>query len=149
MFGNKKKDEKSTFGNLIEGLPVPQNTELNIKLTPDAISLIGNGQDFEINISKIQLVDVKSDVEMEKIIKQSAPGMVIGAATFGIVGAMIGGKVKTKEKRVVSHFLIINYNSDELKSIVLNVTEDWHNAAQLVDYFKKLKPNVTPIKVEL
>ncbi len=151
MFGKKKNEtnEKVTFGNLVEGLSVPQNTKLNLKLTPDLFSLTGNNQEFEINFSKLQLIDIKSDVEMEKIISQSTPGMVIGAATFGIVGAMIGGKVKTKEKRVVSHFLIINYNSDELKSIVLNVTEDWYNAAQLVDYFRKLKPNVTPIKVEL
>lgn len=149
MFGKKKKDEKSTFGNLIEGLPIPQNTELSIKLTPDAVSIIGSGQQFEIDFSKLQLVDVKSDVEMEKIIKQSAPGMIIGAVAFGLLGAMVGGRVQTKEKRVVSHFLIISYQSDELKSIVIEVTKDWYNAAGLVDYFRKLKPNTTPKKVEL
>jgi hypothetical protein len=148
MFGNK--NEKVTFGNLIEGLPVPQNTSLNIKLTPNGLSIIGNGQEFEIEVSKLTLLDVKSDVEMEKIVQQSAPGMIIGAVTFGLIGAMVGGRVKTKEKRVVSHFLIINYQSDESKTIVIEVTKDWFNAAGLVDYFRKLNPSCVKLnKVSL
>jgi hypothetical protein len=140
MFGKKAKNEAVALGNLVEGLPVPQNSDLSIKLTPDAMTIVGCGQEFEINFSKLTLVDLKSDVEMEKIIKQSAPGMIIGAVAFGVIGAMIGGRVKTKEKRTVNHFLLISYLSDELKTIVIDVTKDWYNAAQLVDYFRKLNP---------
>jgi hypothetical protein len=150
MFGKKIKNEIIALGNLVEGLPIPQNSDLSIKLTPNALTIIGCGQEFEINFSKLTLVDIKSDVEMEKIIKQSVPGMIIGAATFGIIGAMIGGRVKTKEKRVVNHFLLVSYQSDELKSIVIDVTKDWYNAAQMVDYFRKLNPSPTKLnKVSL
>lgn len=140
MFGKKVKNEMVTLGNLVEGVPVPQNSDLSIKLTPGAVTITGSGQEFEIDSSKLTLVDLKSDVEMEKIIQQSAPGMIIGAVTFGVIGAMIGGRVKTKEKRTVNHFLLISYLSDELKTIVIDVTKDWYNAAQLVDYFRKLNP---------
>ena len=99
MFGKKNKNQKVSLGNLVEGLPIPQNTDLTIKLTPSELSMVGNGQEFEINFSKLMMIDIKSDVEMEKIIQQSAPGMVIGAVTFGVIGAMIGGRVKTKEKK--------------------------------------------------
>lgn len=149
MFGKKKADEKTALGNLVEGLPLPSKTDVIIKLTPDAMSINGNGQEFEISFSKLMLVDIKTDVEMEKIVQQSAPGMIIGAATFGLLGAMVGGRVKTKEKRVVSHFLIINYQSDELKTVVIETTKDWYNGAALVDFFRKMKPDSKPIKVEL
>lgn len=140
MFGKKVKNEMVTLGNLVEGVPVPQNSDLSIKLTPGVLTITGSGQEFEIDVSKLTLIDLKSDVEMEKIIQQSAPGMIIGAVTFGVIGAMIGGRVKTKEKRTVNHFLLISYLSDELKTIVIDVTKDWYNAAQLVDYFRKLNP---------
>ena len=145
MFGKKVKNEMLALGNLVEGLPVPQNSDLSIKLTPDTMTIVGCGQEFEINFSKLTLVDLKSDVEMEKIIKQSAPGMIIGAVAFGVIGAMIGGRVQTKEKRVVNHFLLVSYQSDELKTIVIDATKDWYNAAQMVDYFRKLNP--TPAKL--
>lgn len=149
MFGRKNKKEKAALGNLVEGLPIQQGTDLHIKMSPDALSIVGNGQEFEINFEKLSLMDFKSDEEMEKIIQQSLPGMVIGAATFGVIGAMVGGRVKTKEKRTVNHFLIINYQSSELKTIIIDVTKDWYNAAGLVDYFRKLKPQTEPIKVSL
>lgn len=149
MFGKKNKNQKVSLGNLVEGLPIPQNTDLTIKLTPSELSMVGNGQEFEVNFLKLMMIDVKFDVEMEKIIQQSAPGMVIGAVTFGVIGAMIGGRVKTKEKRVVNHFLIVNYQTDELKTIVIDVTKDWHNAAQLVDYFRKLNPSYLQSNVKI
>ncbi len=150
MFGKKVKNEMLALGDLVEGLPIPQSSDVSIKLTPGALTITGNGQEFEIDASKLTLVDLKSDVEMEKIIQQSAPGMIIGAVTFGVIGAMIGGRVKTKEKRTVNHFLIINYQSDELKTIVIDATKDWYNAAALVDYFRKLNPtyaNVTKVSL--
>ncbi len=140
MFGKKVRNEMLALSDLVEGLPIPQSSDVSIKLTPDVLSINGSGQEFEINFSKLTLVDIKSDVEMEKIIKQSVPGMIIGAATFGIIGAMIGGRVKTKEKRVVNHFLLVSYQSDDLKTIVIDATKDWYNAAQMVDYFRKLNP---------
>lgn len=150
MFGKKVKNEMLALGDLVEGLPIPQSSDVSIKLTPGALTITGNGQEFEINFSKLMMIDIKSDVEMEKIIQQSAPGMVIGAVTFGVIGAMIGGRVKTKEKRVVNHFLIVSYQSDEMKTIVIDATKDWYNAAALVDYFRKLNPtyaNVTKVSL--
>lgn len=150
MFGKKVRNEMLALGDLVEGLPIPQSSDVSIKMTPGALTITGSGQEFEIDASKLTLVDLKSDVEMEKIIQQSAPGMIIGAVTFGVIGAMIGGRVKTKEKRTVNHFLIINYQSDELKTIVIDATKDWYNAAALVDYFRKLNPtyaNVTKVSL--
>nr|WP_308742065.1 hypothetical protein [uncultured Anaerocolumna sp.] len=148
MFG-KKKAEKVVLGNLIEGLPIPQNAEMTVRLTPDGVSITvpGTQQTFEINISKLLSIQYFNETELEKVISQSAPGMVIGAVAFGVLGAMVGGRVKTKEERIVRHFIIINYDD---KQIIVETTKDWYNGAALVDYFKKLKPSsVQPTVVEL
>ena len=76
---------------------------------------------------------------MEKVISQSAPGMIIGAAAFGLIGAMIGGRVKTRDIKTTTHFVVINYNSDGDKQIVIK-TNDSLGAMKISDYFKELKP---------
>lgn len=150
MFGRKKVTQKVIGANLVEGLPVSEGSDLVVRLTSENVTLIvaATKQEFDIDMSKISLIDYKNEVEMEKIIQQSLPGMVIGAATFGVIGAMVGGRVKTKEKRNVTHFVIINYFSEVEKTIVLR-TNDFHGAGQLVDMFRKLKPQSQPINVSL
>lgn len=150
MFKRKKNNGKVIGATLVEGLPVKEDSDLVVKLTDEGLNLIvvSPKQEFEINISKLTLIDTKDEVEMQQIIKQSAPGMIIGAATFGLLGAMVGGRVKTEEKKLVTHFIIINYHSEEDKTIVLK-TNDGNGAIQLVDYFKNLKPQAVPLKTVL
>lgn len=140
LFG-KKKEEKTVLGNLVDGLPVQEGTDLLVKLTPTGTSLIipSTKQTFEVSFDKLDSFQYYNQTEMEKVISQSAPGMVIGAAAFGILGAMVGGRVKTKEQRTVHHFVVINYTSDGQKQIIIK-TNDFFGAGQIVDYFKKLKP---------
>ena len=150
MFGKKKVNGKVIGATLVEGLPISEGSDLVVKLTDEGLTLIvaSTKQEFEIDISKLTLIDNKNEVEMQQIVKQSAPGMIIGAATFGLLGAMVGGRVKTEEKKIVTHFVIINYNSSEDKTIVLK-TNDGIGAGQLVDLFRKFKPQSTPLKVVL
>ncbi|MBS5822449.1 MAG: hypothetical protein KID00_01080 [Clostridium argentinense] len=150
MFRKKKRNGKVIGATHVEGLPIHEEANLIVKLTDNALTLIvaATKQEFEINISKLTLIDCKNEVEMQQIVKQSAPGMIIGAATFGLLGAMVGGRVKTKEKKIITHFIIINYYSDEDKTIVLK-TNDEIGAGQLVDFFKQLKPQTVPLKTLL
>lgn len=150
MFGKKKMNGKVIGATHVEGLPIQEDADLIVKLTDEGLTLIvaATKQEFGIDMSKLTLVDYKNEVEMQQIIKQSAPGMIIGAATFGVLGAMVGGRVQTKEKKIVTHFVIINYHSSEDKTIVLK-TNDGIGAGQLVDLFRKFKPQSTPLKVVL
>jgi len=147
MFG-KKQDGKICLTTLVDGLPLNQDTNLIMKLTADKLLFIVSTtkQEFEIDFSKLTAVEYKTETEMNNIISQSAPGMIIGAAAFGILGAMIGGRVKTKQVKTVSHFLIINYQSGEEKQIVLQ-TNDGNSAKQISEYFRQLKP--LPDKISL
>ena len=150
MFGKKKLNGKVIGATLVEGLPLSEGSDLVVKLTDEGLTLIeaATKQEFELPMSKLTLVDYKNEVEMKQIISQSAPGMIIGAATFGLLGAMVGGRIKTKEKKIFTHFVIINYHSDEDKTIVMR-TNDGTGAGQLVDFFRKIKPQTIPLKTVL
>ena len=68
--------------------------------------------------------------------------MIIGGAAFGILGAMVGGRTKTKDKLIQHSILVIDYQSDGKKQIILDVTENMALLAteQLIKRFKELKP---------
>lgn len=145
MFGKKK--ENVSVGNLIDGLPIPQNTVVLSKLLPDKLemkALIGTKKEdwkiFELPFEKIDSMQIVNEKEIQKIVSQSAPGMIIGAAAFGILGAMVGGRVKTKEKVKISTLLLIDYTSEEKKQILLNVTSSVNESSKLVKEFKEIKP---------
>ncbi len=78
--------------------------------------------------------------QIKQIIEQSTPGMILGAATFGLLGAMVGGRVKTKDKITIKTLLVIDCQSDTQKQIVLDVTNNKKDSERLTKHFKELKP---------
>ena len=70
-------------------------------------------------------------------LKSSFAGGVIGAATFGVAGAVIGSRPKEKEKRNVTFYLLVDYSG---KQIVIS-SQDGFALGGVVDLFKKFKPN--------
>lgn len=148
MFGRKKnKEEVKVNVDLVEGLPLHENTTLNLTLNAQSLVITDHSKnEFTLPFDKITSIEYKNEVEMEKLIQQSAPGMIIGAATFGLLGALVGGRTKTKNKKSINHFILINYYSDEPKTIV-TTTNDTNNV-KIVDFFRKLKPQ-QPLVTEL
>lgn len=148
MFGRKKtKDEVIVNVELVEGLPLHENTTVNLTLNTQSLVITDHSKnEFTLPFDKITSIEYKNEVEMEKLIQQSAPGMIIGAATFGLLGALVGGRTKTKNKKSINHFILINYYSDEPKTIV-TTTNDTNNV-KIVDFFRKLKPQ-QPLVTEL
>ena len=150
MFG-KKKTSRSMCGTLITGLPVPEGTFVQVVLTPEGLALnavlqVGGKsveQKYSLNLAQIKNIYVLSEAEVQQIITQSAPGMILGAAAFGIIGAMIGGRVKTKEKTITTNFLILDYFSGEEKQITLYCTKEIPaNQAAFLKFFRVLKPEI-------
>ena len=148
MFG-KKKVTRSVGGTHIAGLPVPDGTFVQAVLAPEGLTLtavlqgIGKPveQKFSLELDKVKNIRILNETEVKRIIEQSAPGMLLGAAAFGVVGAMIGGRVKTKEKAVIKNLLILDYVSGEEKQIVLDCTKDAPaNQAAFMKHFQELKP---------
>lgn len=150
MFGKKK--EKQAFINLVSGLPLQANVAVSIKLTSNGLEFLEpvSKQAFTIAFEKITNMKSYTETEIEKIVEQSAPGMIIGAAAFGLLGAMIGGRVRTKEKKILRYFLVIDYISDEPKQIVFDSSKDYFNTRAILDEFQSLRQsNDLALPIEL
>lgn len=159
MFG-KKKITRSVGGAHVTGLPVPESTFVQVILAPEELTLTavlqGAGkpveQKFTLGMDKVKNIRILNEAEVKQIIEQSAPGMLLGAAAFGIVGAMIGGRVKTKEQTVIKNLLVLDYVSGEEKQIVLDCTKDAPaNQSAFLKHFHDLKPEAAqaPASIQL
>ncbi len=153
MFGMKKKElnEANMLGWLVDGLPLQENTDLMLKLTTEDLTitkLLKDKQEFVINLEKITSINFYTNTEIQKIISQSTPGMILGAATFGIVGAMIGGKVTIKDKKVETYFVVIDYSSNGDKQITIRTNHE-PSGIKFAEYFKTLKPSTVQSRIEL
>lgn len=141
------KPAAQTVGILIDGLPIPVSVPVTVFLYENHIDLeaitgtTSPNQRFSLDIDKIQRVSLLNESQVQQIVKQSAPGMIIGAAAFGILGAMVGGRVKTKQTMVINSLLLIDYISDsESKQILLNVSNDVFQATSFVNKINKMNP---------
>lgn len=137
----------TSVGKLIDGLPVPQNTAIITNLLTEKLemrALIGRNRadwkTYELSFDKIENICLMNEQEIKQIITQSAPGIILGAATFGILGAMLGGRTKTKEKIKINTLLVIDYFSGEKKQIILDVTDNLKDSTRMVNKFKEIKP---------
>ena len=147
MFRKKKEKEFAAVGSMIDGLPVPALTTVIAKLQPDGFSLKGltgtqreNWPEYNLSLNKVQNVQLMNERQIQQVIQQSAPGMILGAAAFGVLGAIVGGRIKTKEKVKITTLLIIDYESNGPKQIVLNVSDNLKDSEQVVNLFHSMKP---------
>ena len=149
MFRKKKEKEFAAVGSMIDGLPVPALTTVIAKLQPDGFSLKGltgtqreNWPEYNLSLNKVQNVQLMNERQIQQVIQQSAPGMILGAAAFGVLGAIVGGRVK------ITTLLIIDYESNGPKQIVLNVSDNLKDSEQVVNLFHSMKP-VSNAPIEL
>lgn len=139
-----------TIGKSVDGLPVPAGVIVTITLFGDKIDFITQSGGFQpqkshynLDLEKIQKVTLLDSQQIKQIVTQSAPGMIIGAAAFGILGAMVGGRVKTKEKTKISTLLLVDYISDgENKQILIDVSDNFISASTFLSKFNKVKPQL-------
>lgn len=148
MFGKPK--DFSAVGTLVAGLPVPSNTMITVRLNSEKFyiqALVGRKKEdwptYELTIEKVKNVQLMNQTEIQQVVEQSVPGMVIGGAALGALGAMIGGRVHTKEKVKNHTILVITYISSEQKQIILDVTATVKDSERMLNHFKELKPNQT------
>lgn len=145
LFGKKKKEKVIVGGFLVSGLPERENSDLMLELFDDHIhikSFRDFKNEYKISLDKVTNVKYYNESQIEKVITQSTPGMIIGAATFGAVGAMIGGRVKTKEKKTTLDFLLIKYDD---KEFCMRITY-YPSVKKFIDKIIELKPSLDDSK---
>ena len=143
MFG-KKKNSKQIIGQHISGLENIPNVPVLIVLDESGLKLnvVSLKKEYTITLDKISSINYYHETEVEKHLKSSFVGGVIGAATFGLPGAIIGSRPKEKKKQKVTFFLLIDYADNQL----VFSSEDGFATGEIVDLFRKIKPNSNDIQ---
>ena len=153
-----KEKTQSICGYLISGLDVPERSFVQVIASPDNIKLnvVMNAgkaytKEFNLSLSKINHIHIMSEQEIKQVVEQSATGMILGAAAFGIIGAMVGGRVKTKDKKVLKQILIIDYTSTNKNQIVLDCSDQpMMTINSFMKYINKIIPgNIDTTPVDL
>lgn len=124
------------------GLSIAEGVVAYIYWCRDKITIVVNNMKFNLPLSRIIDITVKTNVEIQKQYVSSAGGAVGGAALFGPIGAMIGGRVKEKQDTIITKYMIITYTSnDEVKYMAFQTYDD--AGERFVDAFNKIKPQQT------
>lgn len=121
----------------INGLPIAENVNCNVSMTDNKFLFSSGAMNFELEKSKITDICIKTDTEIQKQYVSSIGGAVGGAVLFGPLGAMIGGRAKKKTvKNEIHSYLIITYQSPEIKYIGFDVGHNFSIAKAYVNDFK-------------
>lgn len=137
MFGKKKEKIKEFVGNHVSGLDIP-DVVVCVTMSPNDLKIYAPSikKEYTLSLDRLQNISYYNEVEFEKHVKSSLVGGVVGAATFGVAGAIIGSRPKEKEKRKVHFYLFVEYPNNQ---IVIQ-SENGFGVGSVVDYFRELKP---------
>lgn len=143
MFG-KKKNNKQVIGQHISGLENIPNVPVIIVLSESGLKLnvVNMKKEYTITLDKITSINCYHETEVEKHLKTSFVGGVVGAAAFGLPGAIIGSRPKEKKKRKVTFYLLVDYADNQL----IFSSEDGFGTGGIVDLFRKIKPSPNDVQ---
>lgn len=119
-----------------------ENSECTISVEEEKILIFASGNEISLNFDKIRSVDFQMDIDEKQFLKSSLVKGVVGAATFGVAGAIIGSSPKEKVKREVIGYTIISYNNSlgEFKQFALK--DKIPNSLKCAKLTDTLKPRV-------
>lgn len=107
------------------GLPLAEGSMCNLFLCDNKIVIECKGTTFNLDKDKIIDVASKTETEIKKSYVSSAGGAIGGAALFGPLGAIIGGRVKEKTDKQEKEYFIFTYkDKEENKYISFLVNRD-------------------------
>lgn len=142
---NNKSNESSDYlhTNLLNvyGLGLPPNTMCKIVSHDNNYEFIASNNSFKLDKSKVTDVSIKAETDIQNQYVSSVGGAIAGAALFGPLGAIIGGRAKKKQTTHTSTYLIFTYVKDNnVQYITFNATGKLY-CNKFVREFKKSNTN--------
>ena len=127
----------------VNGLPIAENLLCEIFSFPNRIEFKSGTTSITLMREKITYMCIKTDTEIQQQLVSSVGGAIAGGVMFGTLGAIIGGRAKTKKIKTVTKYLIITYmnNQNELAYIGFDVMNNLASAYTLIGEFNKLNTN--------
>jgi len=106
------------------GLPINEGADTFLYRCEDKVIFERNETTYELELTKIKDITIKTDVEIQKSYVSSIGGAVGGYELFGTFGAMIFGRAKEKKSQIIEKYLIFSYeNTDNIEYISFEVTD--------------------------
>ncbi|MCK1998928.1 hypothetical protein MPH47_17160 [Psychrobacillus psychrodurans] len=91
------------------GLPVAEGAEVFVYRCKDKVIFERNQENFELDVSNMKDILIKTETEIQKSYASSVGGAVGGYVLFGPLGAMVGGRTKEKTSTITDKYLIFDY----------------------------------------
>lgn len=134
----------------VNGLPIAENILCDVFSYPDRLEFKSGSTEFKLMRNKITDICIKTDTEIQKQMVSSVGGAIAGGIMFGPLGAIIGGRTKTKKSKSTSSYLIITYlnSQEEITYIGFDIGNNFSSATKLVKEFRELNTN-TKVQIEL
>ena len=143
----REKDKQEGIGRYnsvihVGGLAAPENCKASVMLSPTTLTVNCGGSEYALNIEKIRNVDFQLDVNETQYLKSSFAKGVVGAAVFGMPGAIIGSAPKTKTKRNVKCYAIISYEDAQGEYRTFLLRDEVANTRVCAGLVDALRPRI-------
>lgn len=116
MFGRKKAQKEQGKRTLtcdhVAGLPLAEGAHCTLIFSEEGIEINSGSNQFRLAIEKTTDITVTTSTAIQKSYVSSAGGAAAGAALFGPLGAMVGGRIKEKTTKTIDEYFIITYTKD-------------------------------------
>ena len=125
-------------GKHVSGLPLAENTSCLVRSFPNKLEIKAGDITIDLDKSKITDIQLVSDRDVQKKKVSSIGGAVAGGVVFGPLGAIIGGRAKTKKVTTINYYLIITYQdkNDNLVNIGFDLAGYAGGVDKLIKEFK-------------
>lgn len=124
----------------INGLNIPENIDCEVLLYSDCCEFKMGSMVFSLSMSKMVDISTKTEEEIRSYCTTRPFMGGLGAALFGVPGAVLGGIGEKKEK-IIDTYLIITYKETEsnFKHILFSVSGGRIiSANNIINHFKSL-----------
>ena len=120
----------------VTGLPIPDGAVCTVYVCPDRYIFDRDGSQFNLTFEKVTDVVCKTETEIQNNYVSSIGGAVAGAALFGALGAIVGGRAKKKTDKIIHKYLIFAYVKDEKTDFITFDCTDSLKTEVFVSAFK-------------
>ena len=116
----KSCKEKSFWGLVhVKGLNAEEKSPCVVTVDSQGVSIACQSKEYRLPIQRILYAECLTDVENIQYLKSSVAKGMIGAALFGVGGAVIGSAPKTKVRKQITSHAIIGYRDSSGKERVI------------------------------
>ena len=118
----KEKKEKSFWGLVhVKGLNAEEKSPCVVTVDSQGATIACQSKEYRLPIQRILYAECLTDVENIQYLKSSVAKGMLGAALFGVGGAVIGSAPKTKVRKQITSHAIIGYrdSSGKERAIIL------------------------------